>query len=1020
LLPEVGFGMNRSQSLPPGQGVRAAAASTSGQDSLSPWRSPGSSTSLSGRSQRFRKAVGVRRCLDNAETDGLPALSKGALRHRAPAASNLSKTLRSAAIETRNQVDLDAAENIGRKALGEDDWVRRLFEEADGAACGYLWPSEFAALSYRMEQAMEGFHGRFAFDFNIADSNLEGRMSLPEWRDYSQQIIEVFGETRCRAAAQRVIGMRKAEMRKKVKNVFFFEGYDSDASHRLLDICSKGYKNQNLVESVRSALAAKADPNAGLTSGSYNSYTPLIFLAMTPPGTFGGEIATAMHVLVAAKADVHRECGQTAAGRLVPIRFAARLQNMDGLAALQQHVNVGDVFNWAAGENAIDVLLSELAKVYGDEASRIIKGMDKFSNDASVQLRLFASTLVGGSLSASSAAKLCNGTFDDGFVRLGDKANPNSPGLEGKTALLYMVMQGNVEIVEALLQNGADVDLTDSSGATPLHYAACYAQPAVARVLLNHGAKPHAVDHAGLSPWMVVGEAKNFYIDRGRIREAGLAEKDALKAPVRDLLELLKPRWGAEELIDLLKEDPEQVLQMLDAKPTIEALEEKLRLGESLFFNPRMAITGAHEGRKPRKVVLMRLATVLNELLYTDPLEGPLKILTRYLLTASIGPNCNAACAHVHRQWDVEDNRSDYRSALMETVNEQLGVFAAACGAMRNEIDAAAALAESAKHALGEEGEEEAEPVEVDEFSMACAELLRLPSDKVDIPPHWCRDDPYWEAVQKRNLLRFDPIWARQIHDGASACYELLRLGVPKDPEAAALLKSQPEVRAVTNLSEYSALRQVAHAPMQELIGRGFVTYSNLCNELFQTKMKEVAARAQEKYNLHVAPPKQVVGAKKLKRIMEKTRDAVEDRQRDGHGQWPNRPDSYLKHAHCFYILDTVRLSFGCGGETVPEQVACCMKLLQEFESCTLETDKVQLLRKKSGFSANAAKGDGGYADVKMLVYADLGTHVAFDGTEIPLQIVGEVQLILEGYEAVKHRMHLVYEVKRGSFDRKH
>ena len=38
---------------------------------------------------------------------------------------------------------------------------------------------------------------------------------------------------------------------------------------------------------------------------------------------------------------------------------------------------------------------------------------------------------------------------------------------------------------------------------------------------------------------------------------------------------------------------------------------------------------------------------------------------------------------------------------------------------------------------------------------------------------------------------------------------------------------------------------------------------------------------------------------------------------------------------------------------------------------------------------------------------------------EIPLRIIGEVQLILEGYEAVKKRMHLVYEVNRGSFDRK-
>ena len=34
----------------------------------------------------------------------------------------------------------------------------------------------------------------------------------------------------------------------------------------------------------------------------------------------------------------------------------------------------------------------------------------------------------------------------------------------------------------------------------------------------------------------------------------------------------------------------------------------------------------------------------------------------------------------------------------------------------------------------------------------------------------------------------------------------------------------------------------------------------------------------------------------------------------------------------------------------------------------------------RSGFAAGVA-GDGGYADVKLLLYADLGKHVAFDGT---------------------------------------
>lgn len=34
----------------------------------------------------------------------------------------------------------------------------------------------------------------------------------------------------------------------------------------------------------------------------------------------------------------------------------------------------------------------------------------------------------------------------------------------------------------------------------------------------------------------------------------------------------------------------------------------------------------------------------------------------------------------------------------------------------------------------------------------------------------------------------------------------------------------------------------------------------------------------------------------------------------------------------------------------------------------------------RSGFASGVA-GEGGYADVKLLCYAELGSHIAFDGT---------------------------------------
>lgn len=102
----------------------------------------------------------------------------------------------------------------------------------------------------------------------------------------------------------------------------------------------------------------------------------------------------------------------------------------------------------------------------------------------------------------------------------------------------------------------------------------------------------------------------------------------------------------------------------------------------------------------------------------------------------------------------------------------------------------------------------------------------------------------------------------------------------------------------------------------------------------------------------------------------------------------------------------------------IGEQVHGCMTLLRELRALTLEKDGLCVLRQKSGF-ASGVQAAGGYADVKLLVMADLGKYKSFDGTEIPLSIIGEIQLILHNYMEVKKRMHLVYEVDRGSFDQR-
>ncbi|CAI9086931.1 OLC1v1020867C1 [Oldenlandia corymbosa var. corymbosa] len=108
-----------------------------------------------------------------------------------------------------------------------------------------------------------------------------------------------------------------------------------------------------------------------------------------------------------------------------------------------------------------------------------------------------------------------------GFAREGDKDNLlkcietgvsiNIKDSEGRTPLHWAVDRGHLNVAELLLDRGADVNAKDNEGQTPLHYAAVCERPALAELLVKHNADTEIKDSDGSSaadlsesnwPWM--------------------------------------------------------------------------------------------------------------------------------------------------------------------------------------------------------------------------------------------------------------------------------------------------------------------------------------------------------------------------------------------------------------------------------------------------------------------------------------------------------------------------------------
>lgn len=84
---------------------------------------------------------------------------------------------------------------------------------------------------------------------------------------------------------------------------------------------------------------------------------------------------------------------------------------------------------------------------------------------------------------------------------LDEGMNPDDKdSLDGISALMEAVLAKRLDLVDLLIQRGADVSAQDNAGYTALHFAARDNEVAIAERLLAAGAPVDAADEHGISP----------------------------------------------------------------------------------------------------------------------------------------------------------------------------------------------------------------------------------------------------------------------------------------------------------------------------------------------------------------------------------------------------------------------------------------------------------------------------------------------------------------------------------------
>lgn len=177
-----------------------------------------------------------------------------------------------------------------------------------------------------------------------------------------------------------------------------------------------------------------------------------------------------------------------------------------------------ELLEWLQSQHKISEFEIDGQPLINAAATRGNMMMARFLIDAGSRLDLrdahYKYTALGAALTPENVSRPLR--LEMAELLLSKGANPNLPEGRNERALLqellhvtgcpvdersYQAIWGpRMKAMELLIRHGADVNLADRAGSTPLHLAAATPNPDMIKLLLAHGAKVNAVNRGGYTP----------------------------------------------------------------------------------------------------------------------------------------------------------------------------------------------------------------------------------------------------------------------------------------------------------------------------------------------------------------------------------------------------------------------------------------------------------------------------------------------------------------------------------------